>query len=265
MKSKCLSLLLVFPLTAGLFIPAEALLAADILPAGEARLQNGERLGQHPGVETIRRQILNVSGSGRERVRATLADVRLAVEKRGATPEEAQRRMVERANPLIDYLRGQNLQQLETVSLHVQPIHDYSRGTQEIVGYQAMTVVRFRAEADEVSVIIDQAMQRGANQLQGLSFTAPEEVIEAARQKALRQAARLAQRRARAVLDELGLEEGRIVAIDLSPVDDQPVWPMRGARFEAARATADHAPPEVEAGEQEILAQVSLQISYLSR
>ncbi len=228
--------------------------AAALLLAGPAVMAS----------ETRRDQILTVSAQGLERIPATVAVIRLAVEERGANPEEARAAMARRTGPLLEFLRGQPVNQLETSTVRIQPIHDYSRNRAEIVGYQAVTAVTFRAAAELAGALIDQSLAEGANQLQDLRFTAGEESREEARRSALRQAARLARERAAAVMEELGLEEGRVVRVQIGADAEGPVYPMR--QLEMMRATADASPStEVEAGDEEVTARVSLDISYRSR
>lgn len=207
------------------------------------------------------RQILTVSATGTERIQATVADVRLAVEERGLTDEEARSRMARRSNRLLEYLREAGVERLETTSLRLHPIYDYTKGDREIVGYQAMSVIRFRSESATVGPVIDEAIARGANQVQDLLFTAPEAEIEAARQRALRTAVKVGMQRADTVLEELRLERKEIVRVHLDPVDPEPPFvPLRGAE---ARAMATERPPsDLEAGEPAVTASVTLEIAY---
>lgn len=207
------------------------------------------------------RQVLTVSATGTERIDATVADVRLAIEERGLTDEEARERMARRSNRLLDYLREQGVDRLKTSSLRLHPIYDYTKGTREIVGFQAMSVIEFRSDAADVAHVIDEAIARGANQVQNLVFTAPEETIEEARQRALRAATRLALDRADVVLEELGLERQRIVRIRVDATDtDPPFIPFH--RMESRAMAADRSPTDVEAGQPEVQASVTLEIGY---
>jgi uncharacterized protein len=219
---------------------------------------SGAASDEHPD----RRAVLTVSAMGTERVGATVADVRLAIEERGLTDEEARTRMARRSNQLLEYLRGADVTRLETTSLRLHPIYDYTKGDREVVGFQAMSVVRFRADAARVGHIIDESIARGANQVQDLVFTAPETEIEAARQRALRAATRIALQRADAVLDELGLERRAIVRVQVEAVEpDPPVFPQRRAEARAL-ATADRPPLDVGGGDPAVNASVTIEIAY---
>src|SRR5690625_3466442 len=123
------------------------------------------------------RQVLTVSATGIEEIEATVAEVRLAIEERGMSDEEARNRMAKQTNRLLDYLRAENVDRLETTSLRLHPIYDYTKGDREIVGYQARSVIQFRSEVERVSEIIDESVARGANQVQDLLFTAPKSEI----------------------------------------------------------------------------------------
>lgn len=207
------------------------------------------------------RQILTLSATGTERIEATVADVRLAIEERGRTDEEARERMAQSSNRLLEFLRGQRVEQLRTTSLRLHPIYDYTKGDREVVGFQAMSVIEFRTDVSDVAPIIDEALARGANQVQDLVFTAPDEILEEARQRALRVATRLALQRADAVLSELGLERRRIVRIHVDAPPPNGSFPI-GPRMEMRALAADRTETDIEAGESEISASVTLVIGY---
>lgn len=207
------------------------------------------------------RRILTVSATGTERIEATVADVRLAIEERGLTDEEARERMAERSNRILGFLREQAVDRLRTTALRLHPIYDYTQGDREIVGYQAMSVIEFRGNASEVGLIIDEAIARGANQVQDLTFTAPEETIEQARRVALRTATNLALQRADAVLETLGLRRERIIRIQIEPANrNGPVYPVRA--MQARAYGAESASTDLEADEPEIQATVTLEVGY---
>lgn len=208
------------------------------------------------------RQVLTVSATGTERIEATVAEVRLAIEERGMSDEEARNRMAKQTNRLLAYLREENVERLETTSLRLHPIYDYTKGDREIVGFQARSVIQFRTGVDQISQIVDESISRGANQVQDLIFTAPESEIEAARQRALRTATRLALERADAVLAELGLERGRIIRINLAPLEPDPPIPLPRMEAQAFSAKEERAPTDVEAGQPTISASVTLEVSY---
>lgn len=207
------------------------------------------------------RQILTVSATGTEHIEATVAEVRLAVEERGLTDEEARDRMARRSNRLLEYLREEKVERLETASLRLHPIYDYTKGDREVVGFQAMSVISFRTDVEGVAQIIDESIARGANQVQELVFTAPETEIEAARQEALRTATRLALDRADSVLNQLGLERRQIVRVHVAAVDPEGPIPLHRAEAQAF-SKADRAALDVEAGEPSVSASVTLEVAY---
>jgi len=208
------------------------------------------------------RRRLTVSAAGKERITATKADVRLAIEERGATDTEARERMAQRSGALLTFLRDEGVERLETRALRLHPIYDYTRGDREIVGYQAVAVVRFTGQANTIGYLIDEAIARGANQVQELIFTADEEEIEQARQRALQSATRLALARASAVLGELNLTPQQIHRIQLgSPEDEAPIFPPMRPDARAA-AAPERSATELEASEPEVRALVTLEIHY---
>lgn len=211
--------------------------------------------------EPPERQILTISATGTERIEATVADVRLAIEERGRSDEEARERMAQRSHRLLEFLRQQGVEQLRTTSLRLHPIYDYTKGDREVVGFQAMSVIEFRTDVSDVAPIVDEAIARGANQVQDLVFTAPDEIIEEARLRALRTATHLALQRADTVLSELGLERRRIVRIHIDPTPHQDSFPP-APRMEMRALASEPTGTDIEAGESEIRASVTLVIGY---
>lgn len=226
------------------------------LPAGLWAALANPSAGQPDG----ERQVLTVSATGVERIPATVADIRMGIEERASTDEEARERMAARSSQLLEFLRAEGVERLETQGLRLHPIYDYTRGDREVVGYQAVTVVRFRTEAGTAGFLVDEAIGQGANQIQDLVFTAPEDQVEEARQQALRKATRVALERAEAVLGELGLEWQTILRIRIEPTDDEPpVVPMRSVD---SRSGSRDRGSEMEGEEPEVRATVTLELSY---
>jgi uncharacterized protein len=236
----------------GFFLLSVWLTATAFPSVTDARSEGSEEL-----------QVLTVTATGSQRITATKADVRLAVEERGVTDEEARLRMADRAQTLLDFLRRQEVERLETATLRLHPIYDYTRGDRDVVGFQAMTVIRFRTNTADLDFVVGEAIARGANQVQDILFTAPDEEIEQARQEALRIATRLALQRAQTVLTELERAPRKIIRIRLSSQDDHPPVFPAARRSDARTPTQDRAAtPDSESGEPTVSATVTLEISY---
>ncbi|MGC1309663.1 MAG: SIMPL domain-containing protein [Phormidesmis sp.] len=204
-------------------------------------------------------RVLNVTGQGMQTIPTTLTQVSLGVMVEEDTAEEAQQAAARRSNAVVDFVRSQTVQKLETTGVSLSPRYDYSNDRQVIIGYQATNTISFRAATDVAGTVIDGAVKAGATNINGVSFVAADDAIAAARQTALTAAIEDAQQQSDTVLSALGLSAQEIVNITIGNVSAPPPRPVQ---YEA-RALADQvAPTPIVGQEQTISAQVTLQIRY---
>lgn len=214
-------------------------------------------LAQEPIVRT-----LTVTGQGSESIPATLAQVTLGVEVQGATAAEAQQEVARRSNTIIELLRSRNdVTQLRTAGLYLNPVYDYNDSTPRITGYSATNTVSFEIPTENAGTIMDEAIQAGATRIDGIYFVAEDDAVAAAQQDAIREATQDAQAQADVVLDSLGLTRGDIIGIQVNGASYGPPVPFygRGGDLQASEAAL---PTPVIGGEQEVQASVTLQITY---
>ncbi len=198
---------------------------------------------------------LTVTGRGTEVVTATLAEVTLGVEVRGRTAQEVQQEVARRANAVLAVLRGREVSQLQTAGLSLTPDYQFTENQRRFVGYIGRNSVSFRLSSDRVGSLLDAAVQAGATTIDSIRFTAPETSLAAAQRTALQRATQDAQSQAQAVLSALNLQPRQVVSIQINQATPPPS-PVRLA----APTMADSTP--VVAGELEVAATVTLQISY---
>ncbi|MEY2976014.1 MAG: SIMPL domain-containing protein [Prochlorotrichaceae cyanobacterium] len=203
--------------------------------------------------------VLSVSGYGSEPVLTTLTSVQLGVEAQGKTPLEVQQEVAERSSAIVDYLKSQSVSKLQTQSLNLSPIYDYSDSEQRIVGYQASNIVSFRIETTRVGSLLDEAVQRGASRIDSMQFVATDEAIAAAQELALAEATQDAQRQADVVLRSLGLTRQAILRIE---INNAPTFVPTPRIAEQLYSVKDSFMTPVVGGEQEVEAIVTLHISY---
>lgn len=201
---------------------------------------------------------LTVTGRGRESVTTTRAKVSLGVEISGKTADEVQREVVQRANAVVELLRSQNVDQLETTGIRLNPQYRYDNGRSELVGYMGSNTVSFEVPTEAAGELIDAAVEAGATQVQGIEFIAEDSAIAAAQDVALQAATQAARRQAEAVFESLGFSAQEIVSIQIDGARTPMPIPA-GARLEAA--SADVSSPVI-GGEQTVEASVTLQIRY---
>lgn len=203
---------------------------------------------------------LTVRGEGKASVATTLTEVRLGVEVQGKTAADVQQEAAERSNRVVEFLRSQNVDKLQTTGIYLNPQYDYSNNRQQIIGYIATNTVSFRVPTDRAGSILDTAVQQGATRIEGVSFVADDAAIETARQQAIRQAIQNAQAQATTTLETLGLRQQEIVSVQVDGAAPPP--PIFTRAYDQAESMAAAAPSPVIGGEQEVQASVTLQIRY---
>jgi uncharacterized protein len=203
-------------------------------------------------------RVLTVTGQGTESIPATLAQIQLGVEVQGETAAEVQQQIAERSAAVVEYLQSQDVQKLQTTGVYLYPQYDYSEnGNQRIIGYTASNTVSFRVNTTRAGAIMDSAVASGATRIDGVSFVADDSAIATAQRAALREATEEALDQADVVLETLGLSRDEIVGIQINnSANYVPPIPY------AAMAEDRFATTPVIAGEQDVNAMVTLEISY---
>ncbi|MBD2392434.1 SIMPL domain-containing protein [Aphanizomenon flos-aquae NRERC-008] len=203
---------------------------------------------------------LTVSGRGVETISTTLSQVSLGVEIQGKTAEDVQKEAARKSSAVVALLKNRNVEKLTTTGVRLNPVYSYSNNVQRITGYAASNTVSFRIPTDKTGTLLDDAVKSGATQINGVSFIASDEAIASAQKQALKKATQDAKEQAEAVLSSLGLQQKEIVSIQVNGATPPPPSPVL-YRAEAKLTGADASTPIV-AGEQEVQASVTLQISY---
>ncbi|MBD2277580.1 SIMPL domain-containing protein [Aphanizomenon flos-aquae] len=203
---------------------------------------------------------LTVSGRGVETISTTLSQVSLGVEVQGKTAEDVQKEAARRSSAVVALLKKRNVEKLTTTGIRLNPVYSYSNNVQRITGYAASNTVSFRISTDKAGTLLDDAVKVGATQINGISFIASDEAIASAQKQALKKATQDAQEQAETVLSTLKLEQKDIISIQINGATPPP--PPMLYRAEAAKANFADASTPIVAGEQEVQASVTLQISY---
>lgn len=202
---------------------------------------------------------LTVTGQGTESIPTTMTQVQLGVEVQADTAVAAQQEAARRSASLVEFLRSQNVEQLQTTGISLNPRYNYNNGNQRIVGYTATNTVSFEVDTDEAGNILDEAVDAGATRIDSVSFVAEDEAIAVAQRQALQEAAEDAQDQADVVLAALGLTRQDVVRIQIDGASSPPPPPIM---YRADFAAAESAPTPVIGGEQEVQASLTLEISF---
>ncbi len=158
---------------------------------------------------------ISVTGVARVAIAPTLARITLGVRE---DAKEAQIAMAAVSETMTDVLHqlyeaGIERTDIQTNRLSLQPQWEKDRsyngqGVQKVVGFQAAnTVIVTVRDLDQLGAVLDQVLQAGANQFQGLRFGVedPDAVQDQIRGDAVRDARRKALRLAEAAEAELGV------------------------------------------------------------
>ena len=175
-------------------------------------------------VERPDQDLLIVSGRGEARVTPNIAVVRLGVESRSARAAEAIQDADRRMTQVLQAIRAQNIPErniqtvIYNVSRQYRPRPQDDQRPPELE-YVVTNIVSVRlTDVNRAGAVIDAATGAGANVVQGISFQAENET--AAREEALRQAARDAQTKAQTLASALGV---RILGVDQITESSGPV------------------------------------------
>ncbi len=209
--------------------------------------------------ETELAKTITVTGNGEEKIPTTQARVQLGVEIQGKTATQVQQQVARRISAVVDLLRANNVEQLQTVGFGLRPDYNRIDGQSVLRGYIGTNTVSFRIQTDRIGNLLDEAVEAGASRIDEVSFTATPEAISAAREEALRQAGINARAKADVVLDALNLTSQEIVSIQVDNaniVQPRPFNTRQLAVDEASIGTP------IIGGEQTVRASVTLQISY---
>ena len=186
--------------------------------------------------------------------------VNLSVENRGGTVAEVQQNGTKKMNEVVAYLKSLDIKKedLRTSQYNLQPIYSYDpkTGKQNLDGYQLNQTVEVKIrDLDKVGDVLGGAIERGANQVGQLSFTIddPEKLQQEARLKAVAKA-RL---KAEALAQAAGVTLGKVRAFSEN-VNSPAPYPMYYARDMMLGAESKAQAPQIEAGSQEVIVNVSL-------
>jgi uncharacterized protein YggE len=209
--------------------------------------------GARPPVRVV------VTGESSVQAQPDTAVLTVAVVTQNASASEAQAENASRTDAVVRAVRaaaGAGAE-VRTSGYSLQPQYAYREGAPPtITSYIVRNAVTVKTgELNRVGAVIDAASRAGANSVDGLSFTLRNDAQ--ARQRALSEATREAQAKARAVAQTLGGTVVRVVEVQEAGAFRPPV-PVYAAEFGRTATAAAATPTPVEPGSLEIRAQVQL-------
>jgi uncharacterized protein YggE len=209
-------------------------------------------------------QVLSVSGTGVVQVEPDLAYVRLGVQVRRPTAQEAQRGNAEIMAQVLQSLEKAGLprEKLKTAVFALFPEEEFGpKGVRTgKLTYQATnTVVATIDKLDEVGKIIDAGLAAGATNVEGVEFTLKNE--SKFQQEAYQKAVADARKKADAIATAAGLQIKSIRSISEPEGPGPPVQPLN-RRVMAMEASAGVAPTPIISGKIEVRASVRIDFTY---
>jgi len=242
-----------------LLLAATALLAVNlalVIPAYSAYIRSFEEAeGYGPRVVVVGQPSrgaaqaeefegrITVTGIGKASAKPEIAVVILGVVIRGETASGVQELCAERMSKVLEALRSEGVEQVETVSYYLRPLREYDRGRGEVlVGYECVHLIRIQLEElDKVGKVVDTAVIAGANQVSSISFALRPETAEKLKLEAIKAAVMDAEAKARAAVEAAGLTLGPPISLTISESWARPVgyYEIRAAEF-----TTPVTPPE---------------------
>lgn len=202
---------------------------------------------------------ITVTGHGETTIPTTLSQVTLGVEVTGKTAQQVQQEAARRSSSVVNLLRSHNVQKLKTTGISLHPEYSYKDNVQRLIGYTANNSLSFRINTEQAGSLLDQAVQAGATQINGISFVASDQALAQARVEALKKATQDAQQQANAVLSALGLQAKQVISIQVDAANPSPPTPV----YDRAVLKAEAAPSTPVVGtDEKVEASVTLNISY---
>jgi uncharacterized protein len=203
-------------------------------------------------------RILTVTGLGCERIPTAIAQVYLSVEAQGKIVQVVQKEIARRSAAVVALLRARNVEWLETTGISFSP--DYSPSNRrQLIGFTGHNTLSFRMPAEQEGDLLEEVVQAGASNINGVSFVATEDAIAKARHRALQEATLDAQNQAQAVLAALNFQAGEIIGIAINRARVSEPKPIPFVMTVDATVAKS---PETMGAEQQIEASVTLKISY---
>lgn len=204
---------------------------------------------------------LSVTGQGQVELKPDTATISLGVTQLRPTPMEAYSAMSADLVNIAGQVKASGIkeEQIQTGSFSLQPEYTWTQEKgQVLVGYRATTTLSITTqELDKVAALIESAMKAGANQLQGVSFSAKD--TDKLAQQALDMAVDDAKAKAERVAGRLGAKVVRVLSVSIQD-HSMPIYRPMPAFIQGAEAKADGAPAPVFGGTTSI--SVSVYVTF---
>lgn len=204
---------------------------------------------------------VQASSEGAFHVDATLAAVVLSVQADAPSAKAASQSAAERASQVLSWLKTSQVDKLKTQGISLYPQYNYSGGQNRLVGYQAVHTISFSAPIPKAGSIIDEAIDKGATRIDSISFSAEDDVLAAARLKAIDAAALSAKEQAERALKALGISSKGVLELTVNAQNVFLPHPMQPQMLRTAELASPVSTP-VEGGQLSVTAHVTVKLEF---
>lgn len=187
------------------------------------------------------------------------AQVSAAVYSQASSPEAASQQNAQITSRVLDALKAVMgpKGQVNTSGFFASPQMQYGGGTPKITGYEATNHLTVTVDdLSLVSKVVDTAVNAGANQIQGISFSLKND--ESVRAQALAQASRKAYEAAQTIAKALNLTVAGVLEAQTGTEPTTPIPMLRTSQSVGVGGTAAATPTPIEPGAIDIRATVTV-------
>lgn len=213
---------------------------------------------------------ISVTGKGEVFVKPDIATFSFSVLAETADAASAQEKSAESINKIMDFLKGQSVEEkdIKTLAYDLQPKYEWTNapcdqfgrcpvGEQKLVGYSVNQTIEVKVrETAKSAALISGVGENGATNVSGLTFKMDDE--EASKAEARELAIKDAKEKAEKLADQLDV---RLVRFMNYWEQEGPVYPMYGYggdMMSASVAKEERAVAQLPSGENKITSMVTL-------
>lgn len=151
-------------------------------------------------------RVITVTGNGEVAAQPNYVQLQIEVSTQGKEVSEAQKENATIMNRVIQSILALKIprEDIQTAAYTIVPNYDYVEGKQVFRGYEVTNAITVKVkDISQVGVVIDTAVQNGANRISGIQFKI--EHPDAYYQQALRLALQNAQTKAKTIAETMKL------------------------------------------------------------
>jgi uncharacterized protein YggE len=204
-----------------------------------------------------------VTGMGQASAQPNRAVLVLGVSNMDTTASDALNTNSTSMNRVIDAIKQTGIKEtnIETSMFSLRPRYTHQRGgkteDRRLAGFETVHIVRVLSEVNEVSKVLDVAVEAGANRINHVSFTFQKENLQELRIDARQNAVSDARAKADIIATSLGVN---IVGVD-SVIEDTFPSPPRRPYGESVALRTSGGPPISPPSETTV--RISLRVTYI--